>query len=80
MTEAEHGPDDGFGIDHLPIAIHCPRCGNAMVHDPDSLPRAESPRGAMFECGSRGEITQWRFTLDPFVLEQVAPTTWGGTV
>jgi hypothetical protein len=34
----------------------------------------------MFECGSRGEITQWRFTLDPFVLEQVAPTTWGGTV
>jgi hypothetical protein len=51
-----------------------------MVHDSNSLPLAESPRGAMFECGTCGGITQWRFTLNPFKLERVEPITWGGHV
>jgi endogenous inhibitor of DNA gyrase (YacG/DUF329 family) len=68
-----------FQIDQLDIEIRCPKCGNEMVHDQNSLPLAESPRGAMFECGKCEEISQWEFTLDPFVLRQV-PVTWGGSV
>jgi hypothetical protein len=51
-----------------------------MVRDGNSLSLAYSRRGAMMQCGQCGEITQWRFTLEPFVLEQVEPITWGGTV
>ena len=72
--------DPNFRLEELPIEIHCPKCGNEMVHDGNSLQLAYSPRGAMFECGKCREITQWRFTLDPFVLERVEPITWGGHV
>jgi hypothetical protein len=64
----------------LGIAIHCPKCGNEMVRDGNSLSLAYSRKGAMMECGRCGEITQWRFTLNPFVLERVESITWGGTV
>ena len=43
------------------------------------LPLAEARCGAMLECGRCGEITSWRFTLDPFILEQV-PNEWGGSI
>jgi transcription elongation factor Elf1 len=78
MTEPFDDPD--FALENLPVEIHCPKCGNEMVHDSNSLPLAESPRGAMLECGTCGEITQWRFTLNPFKLERVQPITWGGHV
>jgi predicted RNA-binding Zn-ribbon protein involved in translation (DUF1610 family) len=64
----------------LGIASHCPKCGNEMVRDANSLSLAYSRKGAMMECGRCGEITQWRFTLNPFVLERVEWITWGGTV
>ena len=72
--------DPNSHLEDLPIEIHCPNCGNEMVHDGNSLQLAYSPRGAMFECGKCEEITQWRFTLDPFVLERVEPIIWGGHV
>jgi hypothetical protein len=50
-----------------------------MMRDGNSLTLAYSGKGAMMECGRFGEISQWRFTLDPFVLEQVEPITWGAT-
>lgn len=72
--------DDDFVLADLGIAIHCPKCGNEMVRDGNSLSLAYSRKGAMMECGQCAEITQWRFTLNPFVLERVEPITWGGTV
>jgi hypothetical protein len=72
-------PDDDFQLTYLDIEIFCTTCGNEMVHDPDSLALAEARCGAMLECGRCGEITSWRFTLDPFVLEQV-PNDWGGSI
>ena len=72
------GADD-FMLQDQAIEIHCPHCGNEMVHDPNSLTLAESPRGAQLECGKCEQITEWRFTLNPFVLQQV-PVTWGGTL
>ena len=72
--------DDDFVLADLGIAIRCPKCGNEMVRDGNSLSLAYSRKGAMMECGRCGEITQWRFTLGPFVLERVEPITWGGTV
>ena len=77
MSEVEY---DDFTIESLPIEILCPKCGNELVHDDDTLTLAESPRGAMFECGQCAEITEWRFTLDPFTLEQAVPPNWGGTL
>ena len=71
--------DDFPGLDTLGIAITCPHCGNEMANDPNSLPLAEAPCGAMLECGRGAEITSWRFTLDPFTLRQVE-NTWGGTI
>lgn len=68
-----------FKIDSLDIEIHCPKCGNEMVHDGDGLQLAVSEKGAMFECGKCEEISQWEFTLKPFKLKQVA-ITWGGNV
>jgi uncharacterized Zn finger protein len=70
---------DDFELSDLGIAIHCPKCGTEMVRDRNSLALGYSRRGAMMECGRCGEITQWWFTLDPFVLTQVIPITWGGT-
>ena len=71
--------DEEFQLDHLDIQIHCPACGNEMVHDPDSLPLAEARCGAMLECGRCREITSWRFTLLPFTLRQI-PNEWGGSI
>jgi predicted RNA-binding Zn-ribbon protein involved in translation (DUF1610 family) len=70
--------DDDFVLEDLHVEIHCPKCGNEMVHDGNSLQLAVSPRGVMFECGRCAEITQWRYTFDPFTLERVEPITWGG--
>ncbi len=71
--------EDEFRIEDTALEIHCPACGNEMVHDGDSLRLAESPRGAMLECGRCGEISQWEFTLEPRTLRQV-PVTWGGSL
>ena len=68
-----------FQIDSLDVEIHCPKCGNELVHDGNSLPLAESEKGAMFECGECEEISQWEYTLEPFMLKQV-PVTLGGSV
>lgn len=70
---------DEFTIERTSIEIHCPKCGNELVHDGNTLALAESRSGAMFECGRCGEISQWKFTLEPFTLQQV-PVTWGGSV
>ncbi len=70
---------EDIGIEALGIKIPCPYCGNEMVHDPNSLTLAEAPCGAMLECGQCGEITSWRWTLAPFVLEHV-PNQWGGNI
>lgn len=71
--------DEEFELARTGIQIHCPKCGNELVHDGNSLTLAESPHGASFECGRCREITQWKFTLEPFTLQQV-PVTWGGSV
>lgn len=73
-------PDDDFTLADTSLEISCPQCGNELVHDGNTLTLAESPRGAMFECGSCGLITQWRFTLAPFTLTRVDPVEWGGNV
>ena len=72
--------EEEFRLHRTTVEIRCPKCGNEMVHDSNSLTLAESRTGAMFECGRCGQITQWRFTLDPFALTQVVPITWGGQV
>ena len=72
--------EEDFCIEDLGIEIHCPKCGNELTKDPDTLPLAESPTGAMFDCGKCQEISQWRFTLEPLSIEQVVPITWGGDV
>ena len=69
--------EEDFRIEDSGIEIHCPKCGNEMVHDGNSLTLAESPRGVMFECGGCGEITQWQISYDPLTIKQV-PVTWGG--
>lgn len=71
--------EDDFDLSETNIEIRCPKCGNEMVHDGNSLTLAHSRTGAMFECGTCREISQWRFTLNPFTLTRV-PVTWGGTV
>jgi hypothetical protein len=71
--------DDEFCLKDLGIRIVCPYCSNEMVHDPDSLPLAESPTGAMLECGVCIEISQWEISGNPPVAKQV-PVTFGGTV
>ncbi len=71
--------DTEFELEQPDIEIHCPHCGNEMVHDPNSLTLAEAPCGAMLECGNCTEITSWRFTLEPFLLRQV-PNKWGGKI
>jgi Zn finger protein HypA/HybF involved in hydrogenase expression len=68
--------EEDFTIGSLPIKIHCPKCKNEMVHDQNSLALAESPRGAMLECGKCQEISQWEFTGDPIEVKQV-PVTRG---
>jgi endogenous inhibitor of DNA gyrase (YacG/DUF329 family) len=73
----DNRPEDFFALADTGIRIHCPNCGNELVHDGNSLTLAESPRGAMFECGRCTKISQWEFTLAPFTLKQV-PVTWGG--
>ena len=65
-----------FTIESLPIEIHCPDCNNEMVHDQNSLPLAESPRGVMFECGKCQKVSQWSISGDPMNVKQV-PVTWG---
>ena len=70
--------DDKIEIDQLDIEIRCPKCDNDLVHDNNTLPMAQSRNGAMFECGQCQEVTQWKFTLDPFMLERVDPIVWGG--
>ena len=65
-----------FKLEDLQIKINCPKCGNEMVHDQNSLPLAESPRGAMLECGQCKEISQWEFSGEPLKAKQV-PVTWG---
>lgn len=76
---SNYDEDDEFRIESAAIKIHCPKCQNELVHDGNTLTLAESRTGAMFQCGCCREITQWKFTLEPFTLEQV-PITWGGTV
>lgn len=71
--------EDDFRFASLGIAVACPRCGNEMTRDGNSLPLAESPNGACFECGSCSLITQWRVGADRRSVEQV-PVEWGGTV
>ena len=71
--------DDDFQIEDLDIEILCPKCGNEMVHDDNSLPLAESPRGVMFECGQCEEISQWELSGDQTTAKQV-PVTWGGNL
>jgi len=75
MTDA----NDDFCLEDLDIEIKCPSCGNEMVSDPDTLPLAESPKGAMLECGVCTEISEWRFEGDPLTARQV-PVQWGGEV
>ena len=69
--------DDEFQIEELGIEINCPGCGNEMVNDDSTLPLAESPRGAMLECGVCCEISEWRFEGDPLTARQVA-VKWDG--
>jgi predicted RNA-binding Zn-ribbon protein involved in translation (DUF1610 family) len=76
---SNYDAEDEFRIESTAIEIHCPKCRNELVHDGNSLTLAESRTGASFECGRCGEISQWKFTLEPFTLEQV-PITWGGNV
>ena len=71
-------PDD-FRLEDLDVEIQCPSCGNEMVGDQNSLPLAESPRGAMLECGVCAEISEWRFEGDPPTARQV-PVSWGGEI
>jgi hypothetical protein len=66
-------------FDTLGLDIVCPDCGAEMTSDPNTLPLAEAPCGAMLECGQCGAITSWRWTLEPFDLKQV-PNEWGGTI
>ncbi|MGV6860192.1 MAG: hypothetical protein ACWA41_00380 [Putridiphycobacter sp.] len=70
---------EDFRIEDLGIEIHCPKCNNEMANDQNSLPLAEARCGAMLECGNCGEITSWRWTLEPFKLEQV-DNEWGGSI
>lgn len=70
--------DDSI-IDKLGIEIHCPLCQNEIANDPNSLALAEATCGAMLECGQCGEITSWRWTLNPFILKQV-PNEFGGSI
>lgn len=80
LPQDQPGADDeDFTIGAFEVKIHCPKCGNEMVHDGNSLVLAESPRGAQFECGRCEEFSQWSFSWDPFVATQV-PLTWGGTL
>ena len=71
--------DELFALASSGLQLHCPQCANEMVGDDRSLTLAESPRGAMMECGQCGEISQWRFDGTPLRATQV-PVTWGGTV
>ena len=71
--------EDNFNIEDLGIEIFCPSCRNEIVNNPNSLALAEAKCGAMLECGSCFEISSWRWTLNPFVLEQV-PNEFGGTI
>lgn len=71
--------DDEFRLEDLGIEIHCPYCGNGMVNDGNSLPLAESPTGAMLECGVCAEISQWEISGDPLIARQV-PVSFGGKV
>ena len=70
---------DDFKIENLGIEIHCPFCQNEIANDPNSLALAEAICGAMLECGQCGEITSWRWTLNPFILKQV-PNEFGGSI
>lgn len=70
---------DDIYIENLGIKIHCPHCDNEMVNDPMTLVLAEAKCGAMLECGKCEEITSWRWTLNPFMLEQV-PNEFGGSI
>lgn len=71
--------DHGFRIEDLDIEIACPSCGNEMVKDPNSLPLAESADGAMLECGSCSEISEWRFEGHPPKAVRV-PLKWDGQI
>ena len=71
--------EDDFQIEDLSVEIRCPKCDNEMVHDSDSLPLAESPRGVMFECGQCAEISQWELSADQTSAKQ-DPVTWGGNL
>jgi len=71
--------DEDFCIESLGIKIKCPSCGDEMVGNDDTLPLAESPRGAMLECGVCSEISEWKFEGDPLTARQV-PVNWGGDV
>ena len=66
-------------IEDLGIEIHCPNCSNEIANDPNSLTLAEAKCGAMLECGRCFEISSWRWTLNPFVLEQVE-NEFGGSI
>lgn len=72
--------DDDFDITQTRLEITCPVCTAEIVHNPDSLALAESPRGAVIECGECGEITQWKYSLDTLSVEQVIPVQYGGSV
>ncbi len=69
--------DEDFDLSTFAVAVHCPHCGNEMAHDGNSLALAESPRGAMLECGRCETISEWRFAWRPFSATQV-PVQWGG--
>ena len=71
--------DEEFAIENLGIEIHWPYCHNEMVNDGNSLPLAESPTGAMLECGVCSEISEWKISGDPPVAIQI-PVSFGGNV
>ena len=72
--------DEEFDITQTNLQIPCPKCGNEMVHDGNSLALAESLRGAVLECGSCAEISQWKYSLETLEIEQVIPVQYGGHV
>lgn len=71
--------DEGFSIENFDVQIHCPECGQELVHDGSTLILAESPRGSQFECGRCATISEWRFTWQPFTATRV-PVVFGGEI